>query len=340
MGHRILCIDMDAFYVSVEQSFKPYLKNKPLAVGGSRSRGVVCTCSYEARKYGIHSGMSSKIAVELCPDIIFMSVDSKKYIKTSNNIFSLLSKILPTIHVSSIDEAYADITSINMDTKQLIKKIKYIIKKYFDITCTIGVGPNKMMAKMATNVNKPNGYYIVEDKDAISFIDSFSLSNLWGIGSSTESKLAEHGIFTVQDLRMIEQDKIEDMLGIYGKKLHNAVNGVYEEDEYVKLENKSISKATTFEYDISSKNEIYSYLYNLSEQISEKLIFNNYKATVITLNWKTFRFENKSLRKKILNQFYTHEDIYKYSKTLFDEHDDSLVPIRLIGVGVAGLIQE
>ena len=112
-----MCIDMDAFYVSVEQSFKPYLKNRPLAVGGNRDRGVICTCSYEARKYGIHSGMSSAVAKSLCEDIIFFPVDHKKYSRVSKNIFLLISKMLPNITVSSIDEAFIDISNINMDTK-------------------------------------------------------------------------------------------------------------------------------------------------------------------------------------------------------------------------------
>ncbi len=339
MPHRIICIDMDAFYVSVEQAFKPYLKKRPLAVGGSRDRGVVCTCSYEARKFGIHSGMSSRVAYNLCPDIIFMPVDSKKYVKTSKDIFSLLSKMLPKITVSSIDEAYVDITSINMTTEHIIKRIKYVIKKYFDITCTIGAGPNKMVAKMATSINKPNGYYIVEEKDAVSFLDSFSLSNLWGIGSKTEAKLLEHGIFTVKELRQQGSEKLEQLLGVYGPKIYNSVCGIYEEDEEVKLANKSISKATTFDYDISSKQEIYDHLYVLSEKVSEKLILNKYKATIITVNWKTFRFENKSLRKKISSPFYTHKDIFKYAKHLFDDNNKGLVPVRLIGVGVAGLIE-
>ena len=157
MKHRIMCIDMDAFYVSCEQAFKPYLKKKPLAVGGAYERGVVCTCSYEARKYGVSSGMSSIAVKSLCPDIIFLPVDINKYEKISSNIFNLISKIVPKITISSIDEAYADITNINMETELLIKKIKYVTKKYFDITCTIGIGPNKLMAKMATSVNKPDG---------------------------------------------------------------------------------------------------------------------------------------------------------------------------------------
>ena len=264
MKHRIMCIDMDAFYVSCEQAFKPYLKKKPLAVGGAYERGVVCTCSYEARKYGVSSGMSSIAVKSLCPDIIFLPVDINKYEKISSNIFNLISKIVPKITISSIDEAYADITNINMETELLIKKIKYVTKKYFDITCTIGIGPNKLMAKMATSVNKPDGCYIVDENSAVSFIDSFPLSKVWGIGASTEAKLAEYGIFTVQELRLAGKEKLEIYLGNHGQKIYNAVQGIYEEDTETKLENKSISKATTFPYDISSKQEIYDYMKSLS----------------------------------------------------------------------------
>lgn len=339
MTHRIMCIDMDAFYVSCEQAFKPYLKKKPLAVGGTNERGVVCTCSYEARRYGVSSGMSSAAAKSLCPDIVFLPVDFNKYGKISSNIFKLISKIIPKITISSIDEAYADITHINMETELLIKKIKYVIKKYFDITCTIGVGPNKLMAKMATGVNKPNGYYIVDENSAISFIDSFPLSKVWGIGASTEAKLAEYGIFTVQELRLAGKEKLETYLGHHGQKLYNAVQGIYEEDTETKLENKSISKATTFPYDISSKQEIYDYMKSLSEKVSEKLIYKKYAAKVITINWKTFRFESKSLRKTLYIPIYSSDDIFNYAKALFDEHNAGAVPLRLVGVGVAGLVE-
>lgn len=334
-----MCIDMDAFYVSVEQSFKPYLKHRPLAVGGKRDRGVICTCSYEARKYGVHSGMSSAVAKSLCPELVFMPVDMQKYSTVSKNIFSLLSKMLPKLVVSSIDEAYADVTDINMDSYQLIKKIKYVIKKYFDITCTIGIGPNKMTAKMATTVNKPDGYYIVENDGAISFMDSFPLSKIWGIGTSTLNKLAEYGIFSVQELRNYGTDNLENILGTHGKKLYNALNGIYEEDEATKLENKSISKATTFEYDISSKQELYSYLLMLSDKVSDKLMNNLYTAKVITLTLKTYDFEYKTYRKTQNRYFFTKDDIYTYAKQLFDEHNAGKVPLRLIGVGVAGLQQ-
>lgn len=339
MSYRIMCIDMDAFYVSVEQSFKPYLKHRPLAVGGKRDRGVICTCSYEARKYGIHSGMGSAVAKSLCPELVFLPVDIQKYSIVSKNIFSLLSKMLPKLVVSSIDEAYADITDIKMDTFQLIKKIKYVIKKYFDITCTIGVGPNKMTAKMATTVNKPDGYYIVDDDSAVSFLDSFPLSKIWGIGASTLNRLSEYGIFSVYELRTYGKENLENILGIHGKKLYNAVNGIYEEDEAVKLSNKSISKATTFEYDISSKQELYSYMYLLSEKVSRKLMDNLYAAKVISLTLKTYDFEYKTYRKTQNKYFFTHDDIYNYAKQLFDEHNAGKVPLRLIGVGVAGLQQ-
>ena len=337
MFYRIMCIDMDAFYVSVEQSFKPYLKNRPLAVGGNRDRGVICTCSYEARKYGIHSGMSSAVAKSLCEDIIFFPVDHKKYSRVSKNIFLLISKMLPNITVSSIDEAFIDISNINMDTKQLIKKIKYLIKKYFDITCTIGVGPNKMAAKMATSINKPDGYYIVEEDSVISFMESFALSQIWGVGSSTRARLAEHGIFTVRELRQLGQNKLESILGIYGRKLYNSISGIYEEDDDVKLENKSISKATTFGYDISSKHELKEYILELSEKVSEKLMDNKYVARTITLSWKTYDFHNKSVRKTLDSYIFTKEDIYKYADNLFDNSDASRVPLRLIGVGVSSL---
>ncbi len=339
MTHRIMCIDMDAFYVSCEQAFKPYLKKRPLAVGSVHERGVVCTCSYEARKYGISSGMSSVAAKNIYPDIIFLPVDFNKYGIISSNIFKLISNIIPSITISSIDEAYADITNIDMEPLLLIKKIKYLIKKYFDITCTIGVGPNKLIAKMATTVNKPNGYYIVDESSIISFIDSFPLSKVWGIGTRTKNRLAEYGIFTVQELRLTGKDKLEEYIGSHGQKIYNAVLGLYEEDTNTKLENKSVSKATTFPYDISSKQEIYNYIKLLSFKVYKQLVDKNYVAKIITINWKTFRFESKSFRKTLKTPVFSSDDIFKYAKELFDEHSIATVPLRLIGVGVMGLLE-
>lgn len=252
---------------------------------------MVCTCSYEARKYGVSSCMSSAAAKNLCPDIVFLPVDFNNYGKISSNIFKLISKIISKIIISSIDEAYADITHINMETKLLIKKIKYVIKKYFNITCTTGVGPNKLMAKMATGINKPDWYYILDENSAISFIDLFPLSKAWGIGASAEAKLAG-------------KEKLKTYFGNHRQKLYNAVQGIYEEYTETKLENKSISKTTTFSYDISSKQEIYDYMKILSEKVSEKLILKQYIAKVIIINWKTFRFESKSLLKLYMFLFF------------------------------------
>lgn len=337
---RMIYMDMDAFFVSCEQAFKPYLKGRPISIGGSGARGVVCSCSYEARKSGVRSGMSGIAAKKLCPDIMFMPVNYNKYVNISQKIFKMLSKMLPDLKILSIDEAYADISRINAASDVIAGKIKRNLKKYFDITCSIGAGPNKLIAKMAAGVNKPDGYYFVESKNTGAFIDSFKISDIWGVGGSSVKKLAEHGIWTAEELRTAGEERLESILGVFGKRLYKAVNGIYDDSERNKNHDKSISSAITFAYDLCSKYEMYSHIERLSRKISVKLGEKRYYAQVVGVVLKNYRLEVKTFRTTLNSPIFSEEDIFKHAKRLFDEHNGGGQPVRLIGVNVSGLVTQ
>lgn len=334
----ILCMDMDAFFASVEQSSNPLLKGRPVAVIGAKERTVVVTSSYEARARGVKTGMSKFEALKVCPQVQLVCANTRKYTYISTEISKFLKTITPDVEVYSIDEAFMDIG--DDDPSAIGYLIKSFVKKNFNITCSVGVGVNKLIAKMATGVNKPDGFYLVEPENSQKFIDGFDLGEIWGIGRRLAKRFRDMGVFTPQDLRNLGPDRLEQMFGINGIKLYMMVcgeyaGGVISEEPPV----KSIGHSMTLIENICGRERAFNYLLQLSEMVSARARKNGFSGKTLHLVIRDTEMGNMNRQKGI--GFFTSatHHIYETATALFDELWDKR-PIRLLGISLGNLIPE
>lgn len=294
---------MDAFFASVEQLDNPSLRGKPVIVGGVSERGVVSTCSYEARKYGVHSAMPGFMARSKCPMGIFLPVRYGRYKEISNKIFDIFKEITPVIEPISIDEAFLDITDTDFkDGKRVALYIKDRVKKEIGLNLSIGISYNKFLAKLASDWNKPNGIMEIRKDMIPDILLPLSISKIHGLGKKSVGKLNNMGIFTVQDLYLLPREFFYSYLGKSGIDIYNRIRGVDDREVQVTRERKSVGKERTLKFNTSDKDELLIYLKDFSEEISRILSSKNMMGKTITLKYKTGEFENHT-RSKTLNKY-------------------------------------
>jgi DNA polymerase-4 len=336
---NIIHIDMDAFFASIEQNDNPSLKGKPIAVCNRKdSRGVISTASYEARKFNIHSGMSVKRALSIYPDLILIEARFERYIEVSNKIYEILYQYTPIIERSSIDEAFLDVKGCHLlfgPTIEIAKKIKNEIKEKLNLTCSVGISINKLVAKIASDYKKPDGFTFVPKNEILNFLAPLKIEKIPSIGEKTSSILNKMGVYYIKDLREIDLKKLVEIFGIYGEKIYFMARGI--DDSPVVPENeqeeKSISNEITLEFDTTDIEIIKNYILKLSDKVAERLRSKNLKGKTIKLKIKFFDF--KQLTRQITLKSFTNQGniIYKTALSLLETI--SIRPIRLIGVGVS-----
>lgn len=335
MNRLILHVDLDAFFASVEQLDNKELRGKPVIVGGVSERGVVSTCSYEARKYGVNSAMPVFIARKLCPHGIYLKTRMSRYKQVSMEVFNILKEVTEVIEPLSIDEAYLDITNSNF--KSGIEAANYIksrVLKEIGLTISIGVSYNKFLAKLASDWNKPNGVKVITKDMMPEIILPFSISKIYGLGKKSVEKLNNMGIYTVKDLYNMPKEFYIQYLGKYGLEIYDRIRGIDNREVKSQRDRKSYGRELTLKIDTKEKEELVKYLYDFSKEISNQLIKNNIKGKTITVKYKTKNFQSHT-RSKTLN-FYTNnfKEIYKIcEEILFNE--EITESIRLIGVTVS-----
>src|SRR5208337_3945621 len=245
---RILHMDMDAFFASVEQQRHPELKEKPVVIGGEgdpTKRGVVSTANYEARKYGIHSAMPLRTAYKLCPGAVFLPVDMDEYSRVSKVFKAVLHKFSPVMEDVGVDEAFLDLSQIDKASEQIAQEIKERIKEATGLTCSIGIAPNKLLAKIASDLQKPDGLTIIEYGDIENRIWPLQVRKLWGVGPRTEAYLKELSIHTIGELAAVSLEKLLEHFGTsYGHYLYEASRGIDDSPLVTHWEPKSISRET------------------------------------------------------------------------------------------------
>lgn len=335
MERVILHVDMDAFFASVEQLDNKSLKGKPVIVGGVSERGVVSTCSYEARKYGVHSAMPIFIAQKLCPNGIYLSTRMYRYKEISNKVFDILKEVTEIIEPISIDEAYLDITKSSFDDGiRAAQYIKARVFKEIGLTISIGISYNKFLAKLASDWNKPNGIKVITENMIPEILLPFPISKVHGLGKKSVSKLNNMGIFSIKDLYEMPKSFYVEYLGKYGLDVYDRIRGIDNRSVEVERERKSYGRERTLKSDIIDKEELLIYLNHFSREISEGLLRDNAEGKTITVKYKTGDFENHT-RSKTLN-YYTNnfEDIYNTSKEILINEKINK-GIRLIGVTVS-----
>ena len=334
----ILHIDMDAFYASVEQLDNPWLRGKCVLVGGMSDRGVVMAASYEARKFGVRSATPVFKAREMCPDAVFIPPRMKRYKEVSDKVMSILRNFSSEVEVVSIDEAYMDVTGsdrLHGDPQKLATLIKKEIKESVQLTCSVGVAPGKFLAKVASDLDKPDGLTVIRPDDVPRFIANLPIQKVPGVGKKTFQGLVSMGISTLGDIKKFPEDLLLDRLGKFGHRLIDLAAGLDHSSVTPDAPHKSVSSERTLAQDTRDKQLLMTHLLQQSEEIARQLRKANVKASTITLKLKHSDFKRISRSKTIAIPTQSSETIYRYAVRLLTDY--RLVnKVRLIGIGTSG----
>jgi DNA polymerase-4 len=341
----ILHIDMDAFFISVEQRDQPWLQGKPAAVCGSLSRSVVTSATYEARPYGIRAGMSVQDAKRRCPQLILVEGDHSKYTETAARIFSILKNYTPLVEVASIDEAYLDITQsllLFRSPLHIAQSIKREIREEEKLTCSIGAAPNKLLAKLASRLNKPDGLMMIEEEKAGEILKDLPVSSLFGIGPKLEGALNAMGIFTCGQLAHYPTSLLTKRFGVIGERLHEMGLGL-DDDPVVSFDDeedpKSISHSVTLEEDTSNPTLLRKVLLQLSERVSQRMRRDCLYGQRVALTVRYSDFYTFTKQKTLSQSVNSGNEIFRHALEIFESITHPK-PIRLLGVGVSLLKRE
>ncbi len=343
MLKQIFCLDMDTFFVSVERIFQPSLIGKPVIVGGEpNTRGVVSAASYEAREYGIHSGMSLYMAYQKCPNAIFLKPNFTAYAKYSKLVYFLLIKYIPIIEQASVDEFYGDLTGcerLHGNLFNLLAKIKKEINQELNLPASIGFGTNKHIAKIASKLAKPNRVLKIESGSERIFLAPLDIKYLQGAGEKTQKILSEFGINTIGQLADLPESLVMKKFGKLGYSLFLKAKGFGDEEFISDKQRKSISKEETFLVDISDIKFLKKRLGFLLTKICFELRKENFKASLVIVKIRYSNFQTKTKQKKISLSNSEHE-IYPTVINLFTDLYKAKINLRLIGVTLSNLTKE
>ncbi|HKZ92966.1 MAG TPA: DNA polymerase IV [Candidatus Bathyarchaeia archaeon] len=344
--HRIIFhVDMDQFFAAVEEKLRPELKGKPVVVGhdpkGGKGRGVVSTCNYEARKYGIKSGMPIAKAWRLCPTAVFLPVNIPLYLQVSSRIMSILSSFADKFESWGIDEAFLDVSSKVRnyeEAKQLALQIRKEIHEREDLTCSIGIGPNKLVAKIASDMQKPDGLTMDEEKDVKAFLEPLDIDKLLWVGKKTARKMNALGIRSIGDLARYDPSVLAEKFGVMGTQLYLYAHGLDSSEVGFKGEVKSIGRNITFEKDTSDWDFVLKVLDKLSEEVHKEAKENNvlFKTVTITVRYENFETHTHSKTLPFLTN--RLEDFKKTAHELMQPYLRPERKIRLVGARVSSLV--
>ena len=340
MAKIIMHIDLNAFFATAETIKDPSLEGKPLIIAGSSRRGIVSTASYEARKFGIHSAMPTYMAQRLCPSVIIRNVDFELYHRLSQEFFAFVREYTSIIEIASVDECYADMSECMKDCKdpqKFLEDLRDNLYKKTKLKCSIGLAPNKFLAKMASDFKKPLGVTIIRKKDIPSILWPLPIKDMYGVGKKTYPRLEALGIKTIGDLAKCEDIEVKKTLGKGFTVLKGWANG--DGDDTVSTEEmdpKSIGHSSTFLFDTDDYEEIKKRIYELSREVSEDAKKKDKVGTTISIVMKTpdFITTNRSISISIPTN--EGEIIYNNAMKLFDSNYKGN-PIRLIGVTLSNL---
>lgn len=336
----ILHVDMDAFFAAVEQLDNPQYLGKPLIIGGTKDsiRGVVSTCSYEARKYGVHSAMPLRQAITLCPHGIYIRGRMERYQAVSRKIHQIFPDFSPVVEPLSIDEAFLDMTGCEhfyTSLEDMGKKLKQQIKEKTGITASVGIAPNKFLAKLASDLRKPNGLVIIRPDDIDKILLDLPVGKLWGVGDKSQKLLHQYKIYTVGDLRQHSEQWLTERLGKLGSQVYYLARGIDSRKVEPRQEVKSIGQEQTFSQDISDPEILKSQIALLVEKVGWRLRKQELFAKTITLKVRYSDFSTFTRGYTLNNPIQDDDSIYHTAIHLFKEV--RLEPIRLLGVTASNL---
>ncbi len=353
IGH----LDMDAFFAAVEERDRPRLKGRPIVVGSDpkngRGRGVVSTANYKAREVGIHSAMPITRAWELSEkakkdgkgEVIFISTNGRHYNDVSKKIFDIITRLVPIVEQTSVDEGYLDLSfkGSYSESEKLAKRVKSEIRAKEKLTCSIGIGPNKLIAKIASDFHKPDGLTVVREEEAENFLDPLPIRKIPGVGPKAEALFIQKGIQTVKDLKKFSEKEMKAIIGKWGLSLYKKIRGFDDSPVGDTQETKSVSEQETFEKDTLDPNYIVERMIFLISAVFrrfQKSGFSSFRTVTVTVRFSSFETRNRShtfikpINDLIMFEFEAQKLLYPF----FDRRENpSRKPIRLVGVRIEKL---
>jgi DNA polymerase-4 len=338
---RILHIDMDAFYASVEQRDNPALRGKPVAVGGdANKRGVVAAASYEARVFGVRSAIPMARAVRLCPQLIVVRSNFQKYREASRQVFDIFRSVTPLVEPLSLDEAYLDVTDNAWGEvlgKAVAQRLKVEIKKATGLTASAGVAPNKFLAKIASAWKKPDGLTVIAPARVESFLQKLPVDALWGVGPVTAARLRERGIERLVDVRTVDDKLLRDAVGSSAEWLRQLADGIDDREVEPNRETKSSGSENTYAQDLTDINEIRQEIDGMARDAAEWLEEHALLCRTVTIKVRYSDFTTITRSHSKTPATRDGEDIAQRAVKLLERTDAAGRPVRLLGVSVHNL---
>ncbi|MBN1387254.1 MAG: DNA polymerase IV [Bacteroidales bacterium] len=343
MNRKILHIDMDAFFASVEQNDNPELKGKPVVVGSESSRGVIAAASYEARRYGVRSAMPSATAKRLCPGLVFMKHRMSRYKEVSSIIFNIFHNYTPLVEALSVDEAFLDVSAFASDFKSAISiayQIKKDIMEQTSLTCTAGVAVNKFLAKLASDINKPDGIYTVYPSDIERFIANLPIERFFGVGKVTAEKMHRYGIHTGADLRNAELSFLYRNFGKAGEFFYDIARGIDNREVEPGRVRKSVGAELTFAKDLTTDFEIIAELYKLEKELWLRIEKHGTTGRTVTVKAKFDDFSQVTRSNTLSRLVDSFAVLHDETTKLREQMNFKRRGVRLLGVTISNLEDE
>ncbi|MGH8104436.1 MAG: DNA polymerase IV [bacterium] len=346
MPRIIFHIDINAFFASVEQRDNPVLRGKPVAVAGHGARTVILTASYEARKFGVRTGMRVPEALAKCPQLALVHPHNNQYVKSSQRILEILHEFSPNVEVFSIDEAFVDMTEcihLFPGPLEAAKQMKGRIRQELGLACSVGIAPTKVLAKLASDLQKPDGLVWIRAEEVAGKLKDLDVSALWGIGPKMRMHLAGMGIRRIGELAVHPRHELVRRFGKYGEYLHDIANGK-DASPVVALEDepdaKSVGHTLTVEKDLQTKEEIKRYLLQVAEEVARRMRKGGYSGRTVALVLRYSDFETFSRRVSLKMVTDDGRRIYAVASALLDAQALKPLGIRLVGISVSNFARE
>ena len=338
----IIHVDMDAFYASVEERDRPELRGKPVIVGGTpEGRGVVAAANYVVRQFGVHSAMPAKTAMRLCPHAIVLPSRIDHYAKISRQIREIFHRYTPVVEPLALDEAFLDVSGSHQlfgSAQQIGRKIKQDIKDELQLVASVGVAPNKFLAKLASDLEKPDGYVVVPANEIQQFLDPLPIGRIWGVGRVTGKAFGQLGVNTIGQLRQLDREMLDQRFGKMGEHVWRLARGIDNRAVVPDREAKSISHETTFAVDIDDLEILQSWLMYLTEQVARRLRRHKLRAKTVQLKIRYNDFQTITRAHSLPEATNSTNELWQVASELLRSRlPNRRLCIRLIGMGVSGI---
>ncbi len=332
----ILHVDMDAFFAAIEQLDQPELRGKAILVGYDGPRGVVTTASYEARPYGCHSAQPMSVARRLCPHAIVVPVRGQRYREVSRQVFDILHSVTPDVEPLSIDEAFLDVSGCERlmgDAVTIARHIRQRIRDEVQLTASVGVAPNKFLAKLASDMDKPDGLTVIRAEDVDRVLPPLPVTKIWGLGPAAAARMADLGVRTIGDLRAMPIERLTRHFGSAGEHYHRLAHGIDNRRVTPDQQAKSIGEENTFAYDVPQREHVRSVLLEHVEQVARRLRRHGLAARRVTVKIRFGDFQTVTRSQTLTQPTHVTAELWQAAATLFDRWaDQAFQPVRLIGM--------